>query len=409
MAAMFLFFAIVFIYGCKKTSVFDENGNVEPNTEFNTNLVKTWFYKVFQNSNDATTVKTTDEKYPVWKNGKYRKLKNFEVLEFPLVKRNTQIYISSDLGVADKKRVAAASLKRARFIKDATGKIKVIEVNYIPDLAYLQKNNYDISKVAFGYNNDDFTGQMIYKKWNGILIARYNVINGKIKSKISPKKSAVAAKNADASFTEVECGPGSIEYCVIERYCDEYTDGLITNCSDWEVVPNTCVCVGSVDGGDVVACEINPTPECECEQNGACDDDGGDDGEDEDEETPKQFNFKNTIVHVVNPNYEYWSLWDDYHVEGIKFSINSSSNYFTNIDYLGFNYFNSNYAMGGLYGYHIQHSYCTVAPGGTQSKEMLDNNKTIKVKGNTVIIYPNQSYRSDPHTNTTFKFAENAF
>lgn len=265
-AFLFLTVFAAILNSCKKTSIFDEQGNLEANSDFNATNIKTWYYKTFENSAEGA-LKGTDKKYPIWKNGIYYKLSTFEVFEFPLIKNKNEMSVPSNLSQADKKRVAESSLARIRFIKDKIGKISVVEVNYIPEIQYLRNNNYDISNVAMGEENSDFTGRMILKKWNGEFIARYifndGIATGKIKNKNT--LSTLRDNNVSSNFGEVSCPAGQEAWCTYHNYCDVYPDGLQTNCTDWEIVGD-CWCEGTPSD----PCEGLSAEDCACQKIGVC-------------------------------------------------------------------------------------------------------------------------------------------
>ena len=108
LATILIFLAI----GCQKTSILDDSGMLNPNKEFNAATAKLWYYKYFENSIEAKTTANIGKKIPVWKNEIYHKVGNFEVIEFPLIKDKKQISLPSELSIADKRRVAGASLSK---------------------------------------------------------------------------------------------------------------------------------------------------------------------------------------------------------------------------------------------------------------------------------------------------------
>lgn len=252
---------------CKKTSIFDEQGNLENDSEFNAKNIKTWYYKTFENSAEGKLT-GTDKKYPVWKNGIYYKFSNFEVFEFPLIKNRKETSVPSNLSLADKKRVTESSLIKIRFVKDKEGKITVIEVNYIPEIQYLRNNNYDISNVAMGKANSDFTGKMILKKWSGELINKFFYRNGEFKGKIKDNNFATSRENSTTS-SQGSCADGQEEVCIMIEECDVYPDGLWTNCQDLGIEEGSCTCEGIPDE-TTNPCLNLPAELCNCEQIGTC-------------------------------------------------------------------------------------------------------------------------------------------
>ena len=266
---------ILFGLGCQKTDLLDESGKVNPNKMFNAATAKLWYYKYFENSTQGKL--NNGKKIPVWKNEFYHKVGNLEIIEFPLIMAKKQLPVPSKLSLADKKRIADASLSKIKFTKNEQGEIFVTEVTYIPDMEYLQKKNFDISNTGYGKPSDDFAGKMIIKKWNDKLLSINVVTNGKITGKKSiVRNNSVAAKSnnnePDANFIEVNCEPDGIEKCEIQQDCWVYPDGMVISCGDWFLIVGSCYCEPNEGGG-------GGGPD-DCELYGiGCDDGGGGGGD----------------------------------------------------------------------------------------------------------------------------------
>lgn len=114
--SVFATMLILIAISCQKDLSFEN----DVNKEFNTAFVKKWYNNSFIKSAEFTThnQKENGKKQPDWKNGKYRKVGNMEIIDFPLLKEKKTISVRSDnsLTSADKKRIAKASLKRISFI-----------------------------------------------------------------------------------------------------------------------------------------------------------------------------------------------------------------------------------------------------------------------------------------------------
>jgi hypothetical protein len=414
---LFAFMAIV-IASCKKTSIFDEQGNLDSNSDFNATNLKTWYYKTFVNSSEAAQLDNTIKKYPVWKNGIYYKFSTFEVFEFPLIKNRKEISVPSSLSQADKKRVVESSLTRIRFIKDKTGKISVVEVNYVPEIQYLRNNNYDISKTAMGKENSDFTGRMILIKWNGELITKYIFKDGGAIKRIKNENQSIISRGNNLNSANLgDCPPGTTEWCNFTVTCDVYPDGFFNNCSNF--ILGDCWCEGAPtdDPTDIDPCEGMSDEQCACQMTGVCG--GGDPPVDPDEPVTGTFDFINEYAVKVSGSSgsnEDWSMWYSATLTGNKF-IDPAKNVYTS--YVGdptstsaHSYHNNNPAMGGLYGYAIAFNYCYWIPSGSGTSVFLEDNKKFRSIFGSSVRYPNwhnnqgqiEPY-TDSYSNTKFAFA----
>lgn len=372
----FTIFAVI-LNSCKKTSIFDEQGNLEANSEFNTANIKTWYYKTFENSAEALQTNNVDKKYPIWKNGIYYKFSTFEVFEFPLVKNKKHTSVPSNLSTADRKRVAESSLTRIRIIKNKEGKISVVEVNYISEINYLRNNNYDISKVAMGKQNSDFTGKMILKKWSGKQIGSYILKNGKVTGKVKITSEFAASRNESQNIFG-SCAPGQTEWGIFSQTCDVYPDGYMSNCSDWELVPGSEWCEGEATD----PCEGMSEAACECQEVGECG--SGEDPSEEDEPVVKTFDFVNEYAIKVSGSggtNEDWKMWYEATITGNKFN-DPTKNIYTSFvgDPVNSHFYqNNNPAMGGLFGYSSSQVYChDIAGSGSVSSEIIESGKNLE-------------------------------
>jgi hypothetical protein len=389
-------FLIVVISSCKKTMIDAQHNEIGV---FDANAVKKWYYTNIENNSSINQLDTANKRFPIWKSGVYHKTADFEVLEFPLIKNKNEIQLVSKLNEADKKRIAAASLSRIRFIKDKTGNITIIEVSYVPELNYLQKMNFDISNTFFGFNNNNFTGNMKLKKWNGKVINEFLLKDGKVKRKIKSKSSV---NDEDTSnFNEVDCGECSTEMCVIAQTCI-VVEGVPIYCGEWELIPGSCYCVadetcGSDNGGD-------EEEDDDCTLLGLC----GDDEEEVDEFETITATFDNPIAHeTANTNTVDWKIYDVWEVEVEKCINKPEKSKFVSATYVASYYTNLYEAYGGFNGWQYSINYCLSAPGniGIHSTQLQDNNKRLKVSGDKNVIFPNQQNLVKHYENTLFKYA----
>ena len=242
------------------------------NSEFNAAAAKEWYYETFKKSAEWLSSPLHGKKLPDWKNGIYKKIGTMEIVEFPLVtaKKTIMIPSGSSLSTADKKRITEASLIKIAFIHK-NNKVEVRETDYIPDLSYLQKHNYDISNASLLNINNDFSGQIVIKDWKGSIVSIRLMQNGKITKNVKIKtgdKSTINSIQSNAAKVS-DCDEDMWE-CMFELWCDvtTYGDGMqvIDNC-EWI---NTGVCWPAESNCPPDPCDGLNDEECACLFYGIC-------------------------------------------------------------------------------------------------------------------------------------------
>jgi hypothetical protein len=103
-----------------------------------------------------------------------------------------------------------------------TGKIDQQIVSYVPDLAYLQKHNFDASKNRINHLDEDFSGYIIYKSWNEKVLSILRVVNGKGVGRISKPRSTTVANDVQQSNKAVQDKRKAAWVCV-PQFIYEYT------------------------------------------------------------------------------------------------------------------------------------------------------------------------------------------
>jgi hypothetical protein len=264
----------VVISSCKKTL---SDTEYEGKEVFDAAAAKEWYYGVFKKSAEWKSSPEAGKKLPVWKHGTHRKLAGMDFVEYPLLKAKTGFPIPTNgLTITDRKKIFTASLKTVTFIKNK-GEVIMREINYIPDWEYLKKNNYDISSILDYSKENDFTGKMIVKEWGGKDVSTQFYKDGKL-FKILPKDYKKITFKKGGSQNTSSLGECMTLYCKMWQDCDEYPDGLITNCGEPYPDPNDCYeepTPGCITGGSE-ECNTNPTPECICDTYGiGCSGGGG--------------------------------------------------------------------------------------------------------------------------------------
>lgn len=212
--------------------------------KFDKYAAKEWYYGVFKKSAEwnSYNAATNGIKSPDWKHSTYQRIGNMEIVEFPLIKVKSSIFIPSDdsRSAADNKRLVESALARIVFIKSGS-KITVRQVDYIPDAAYALKKGYDISNNTVGNFDPDFSGRLIIGKWNGTELSRRLVVNGKI-TKTGKLKSTAVGQINNSQQRETTNSQNCVTYLITEYWQEcEYQwvgDNLEKVCSAWEPTGN---------------------------------------------------------------------------------------------------------------------------------------------------------------------------
>ncbi|MET0465027.1 MAG: hypothetical protein ABW007_17820 [Chitinophagaceae bacterium] len=277
-----------FVAACKKGLT----GSGKIDTSFGIDAAKEWYYGTFKKSRDWASYNGTIRgvKSPKWDNGRYFKTGNMEIVEFPLVKTKSALYLpANNRSTSDMKRIAEATLARVVFMKRDDGQIFVREVEYIPDWDYASRHGFDISSNSLAALEKDFTGRIIIKTWGEEEISRRLIVDG-VGRKIGHLKqlpSGTSQQMAEkVSVNSQNCTMYQI--CEFERECHFVWVGdmLEKICEQWESTGN-CWYEEYCDGDP----DCNPgLANCQCEVYGICDEDPG--GEEEEDCTVKEARFQ---------------------------------------------------------------------------------------------------------------------
>lgn len=264
-------------------------------TAFSPEEAKEWYYSNLKTTEQfKVSSKNNGDKLPDWKNGAYRKIGDFEMIEFPLMKNKKTFLMTKNnsLSDAEKRRILNASLTRVVFIKNVNNKIELRELNYIPEYKYLASKGFDISGVDLSKEKNDFTGTLIIKTWDSHIVSKRIFSNGKViatikfgkntKTNINSKSSI----NASTSKTK-DCVTYEDQYwevqCVIVQQGDVWV--YTGECTDWVLVWVSApyeVC------DPVDLCADSSDPDCQCIFYGiGCNDGGGDPPADPPADPPK--------------------------------------------------------------------------------------------------------------------------
>lgn len=110
-------------------------------------------------------------------------------------------------------------------------------MDYVPEWTYLQKKSFDISNVAIGKADNDFTGRLIVKKWNGNETGRWLFSKGSPtkKLKFHRRENTTANTLPLASSTSNTC---QVEVCYYTQQCWAYYAGDVfvkMECDEWQL------------------------------------------------------------------------------------------------------------------------------------------------------------------------------
>jgi hypothetical protein len=318
--------AFIAISSCKKTMT---DAQYDKDQNFGTKAVKEWYYNIFLKMDESKNLIEQGQKYPDWKYGESIKMKDMEIVEFPLLKAKNGFSIPSGKMSPDEiKKVYKASLKRIVFIK-IKGEIHVREINYIPSFEYARKNNFDISKIKITNKDNDFEGRMIVKNWKGEILKTHFVFNGKFSKTLEPNyKKELSIKGNGSSTSSLDDCMQTV--CMWYVDCLQYPDGLIISCGEPYMDPNDCheepIPGCTPDDDDESGCGANPTPECICAIYGTgCPDPDPEEGE----VVSVQKTF--TIHHENGGGgSDVWDLRAYAQLQGVRF-VNPNMNTFTSI------------------------------------------------------------------------------
>ena len=255
---------------------------------FSQSEAKEWYYGTFKKSPEWQQSNEKGEKLPDWKNGTYRRVGNMEIVEFPLMKERKSYSIpsASKLSSSEIRKIADGSLSRIAFIRASNSEIVVRELDYIPDIDFLKVKGYDISDIRLGSKENNFSGRVITKKWDGTILSTRKFENGKItKSGKRINNANFNIKSLSSATTNNSGGCAMVEIMEYERTCTEVHRGDVWiptgECTPWEPTGNSWVeeqCSPS-------ECDYGSSEECECQLFGmGCDDGGG--GDEVGEEPP---------------------------------------------------------------------------------------------------------------------------
>lgn len=296
---IFLFVVVGSFLSCKRTAE-----DVVVNDTFNAAAAKEWYYGPFKKSPEWASSPVNGKKLPDWKYGVYRKVGSMEFVEFPLVKEVSKIALIGESGLSesDKKRLANSSLHRIVFVKKADGQVMVREVDYVPEWSYLNQKGFDISGIAMGQSDNDFSGRLFVRKWNGDELMKWNVKKGVVTSSIkivTRKKNLMALHTNAASSSNSGC---TQEVCYWKQHCVRFYSGdefIKEECGVWELdyCEDEEVPCPDDDGDDPGPCAGLSAEECACQVYGIGCSGGGDDDDDD------YIESKNISFEVEESNY----------------------------------------------------------------------------------------------------------
>lgn len=209
--------------------------------------------------------KKANLKTPLWSRAKADKSQLYSYVEVPLSYSRKIVSIIAKKDEPVDKAVIKASFNRLIIFKDKKGKINQRIISFIPNKAYLDRHNGDISHNKINALDNDFDGYLIYKTWDDKIVSRLRVINGKASTikksvnKPSIKLNKLASIDRSiASRPGYEGEPGCIDFfdvsweivCYytadnpVPDYCDEPVmiskEWVSTECPDDGPNPGGC-------------------------------------------------------------------------------------------------------------------------------------------------------------------------
>ena len=236
-----LFTAIAVFMACRKTNQNESVAAAGLPAVFNAEAAKEWFYGTFKKSNEFLSVPIAldGKKLPDWDGGRYKKLGNTEMVEYPLVQQKKRVPVKTTTGGGIDARLAEAGITRAVLVKK-NGKTALRLVQWVPNAAYAQAKNYDISQNSLLNAESDFTGKVLITRWDGLFIKGYQMENGR-KTKAITKMQNRFKREEETATPNTPINPDCTYsyYAWAEQNCNIYTNGddiSIEVCSNWELV-----------------------------------------------------------------------------------------------------------------------------------------------------------------------------
>src|SRR5690606_34232379 len=120
---------------------------------------------------------------------------------------------------ADLSRLANASVSKIIFFKGKSGEIFVREIDFIPDWDYLKEKKYDISNISILNKEEDFSGNIIVKKWDGSLVSSVMYKNGHQTMKSKLIRVSNDGENGEINSIEtLVCT--DYQFCIWQQDCE---------------------------------------------------------------------------------------------------------------------------------------------------------------------------------------------
>ncbi|MBS1737036.1 MAG: hypothetical protein JSS98_10610 [Bacteroidetes bacterium] len=206
-------------------------------------IAKQWYTQNFSQTDIWKSAWLKSKKFIDWKNPVYKKIGERGMLEFPLLKQHSILSVpGGKLSATQIRQVVNASLKKVLFIKKPDNITYIREIDYVPDWDYLQQHSFNISKSSLGLIGDDFTGTVLVKDWNGILISMRYVQDGKVTKQIRRATAQPsAARTASCQY---------VQYCMWYEDCEVIGDQWTDNCGEPYMDPYDCYYDYVCDGDD---------------------------------------------------------------------------------------------------------------------------------------------------------------
>ncbi len=225
------------------------------------------FVKIASTSASTTSNQKPNKKTPWWGRATASKTNLFDFVEVPLFYTRKVITLISRKDDPIDMEIAKASFDRLIVFKDKKGNIDQRIVSFIPDKDYLRKHDGDISHNKIDKLDKDFTGYLLYKNWEGKIVNKLRIINGKAKS-FSKKTSAISApiklnKVASRASNTVLSSPG---------YQGQ------PGCTDWYTVTYTTFCYYEGDNPTPLYCDAPEITDMEYTRTECPSDPGDDEG-----------------------------------------------------------------------------------------------------------------------------------
>lgn len=270
MIAALTILSLIVFFACRKTdysSAASKNKAItDPSVSLDIPLAKR-FYKLLRTEQGidvgiahvpVVNSQLPNTKHPIWQRAVTGETSVAWFVEVPLFyNQRPATFVApkeGKLDAATRLKLLNASFDRLVIFKNKkTGQVDSRIVTYMPDIDYLNRHGKDISNNGINRMDKDFSGALIYRKWDGNMLFARKMVDGRIAKKFTAVNKLNKVNKPKAGNAREVCDA----YCTwsYEQTCYTTISGefITEECGDWVLVDTYCweECYddGSDDGG----------------------------------------------------------------------------------------------------------------------------------------------------------------